>query len=114
MLNTCEIYFKMINSKQCRFVIVFITFNFRLPKLNLQVAGLCSHIVNSKIPSLNPEILFWWFIQYYPEINEFINQYGSFDCNGDTHLFDACVSNPYIEAVPICSEYLSRVLQLIS
>lgn len=78
------------------------------------MAELCSHVVNLKITSLNPEILFWWFVQCYPEVEKFISQYGSFDSNEHTHLFDACVSNPYTEAVPICSEHLSNVLQLIS
>ncbi|CAG9535444.1 unnamed protein product [Cercopithifilaria johnstoni] len=79
-----------------------------------KVAELCSHVVNLKIASLNPEILFWWFVQHYPEVEEFINQHDSFDNNEHTRLFDACVSNPYIEAIPICSEYLSSVLHLIS
>ncbi|KAL3998203.1 hypothetical protein ACH3XW_14080 [Acanthocheilonema viteae] len=79
-----------------------------------KAAELCSHVASLKIASLNPEILFWWFVQYYPEVEEFIHQCGSFDSNEHTHLFDACVSNPYIEAIPICSEYLRNVMQLIS
>ncbi|VDN81247.1 unnamed protein product [Brugia pahangi] len=79
-----------------------------------KAAKLCSHMVNRKTAALNPEILFWWFAQYYPEIEEFISQCGDFGNNEHTRLFDACVSNPYTEAVPICSEHLSSVLQLIS
>uniref|UniRef100_A0A915PJZ5 tRNA (32-2'-O)-methyltransferase regulator THADA n=1 Tax=Setaria digitata TaxID=48799 RepID=A0A915PJZ5_9BILA len=79
-----------------------------------KVAELCSHVVNRKIASLNPEILFWWFVKRYPNIEEIVIQYSKFGSNERTHLFDACVSNPYIEATSICSEYLSNVLQLIS
>uniref|UniRef100_A0A0R3RPQ6 tRNA (32-2'-O)-methyltransferase regulator THADA n=1 Tax=Elaeophora elaphi TaxID=1147741 RepID=A0A0R3RPQ6_9BILA len=79
-----------------------------------KVAELCSYVVSLKITSLNPEILFWWFMQYHPEVEAFVNQCDSFDSNEHTHLFDACVSNPYTEPVSVCNEYLSSVLQLIS
>uniref|UniRef100_A0A1I8EV97 tRNA (32-2'-O)-methyltransferase regulator THADA n=1 Tax=Wuchereria bancrofti TaxID=6293 RepID=A0A1I8EV97_WUCBA len=64
-----------------------------------KVAKLCSHMVNLKTASLNPEILFWWFVHYYPEIEEFISQCSNFDNNEHTRLFDACVLNPYTEAI---------------
>lgn len=79
------------------------------------MAKLCSDLVNSKIASLNAEILFWWLVQQYPEIYEFINRIGIFDDSGeDTHLFDVCLSNTYIEAEPVCNQYLSNVLELLS
>ncbi|VDO31485.1 unnamed protein product [Onchocerca flexuosa] len=83
-------------------------------KIREKVAELCSHMVNLKITSLNPEILFWWFVQYYPEVEEFVSKYDNFNNNKQTHLFDACASNPYNEAIPICNEYLNSILQLIS
>ncbi|VDK83165.1 unnamed protein product, partial [Onchocerca ochengi] len=83
-------------------------------KIREQVAELCSHMVNLKITSLNPEILFWWFVQYYPEVEKFVSKYDNFNNNKHTHLFDACASNPYNEAIPICNEYLNSVLQLTS
>ncbi|MCP9260312.1 hypothetical protein DINM_003677 [Dirofilaria immitis] len=71
-------------------------------KIREEVAELFSYTVNLKVTSLNPEILFWWFVQYHPEVEEFVNHCGNLKNNNHTYLFDACASNPYTEAIPIC------------
>ncbi|KAM3720770.1 Thyroid adenoma-associated protein [Dirofilaria immitis] len=78
-------------------------------KIREEVAELFSYTVNLKVTSLNPEILFWWFVQYHPEVEEFVNHCGNLKNNNHTYLFDACASNPYTEAIPICNEYLSQI-----
>ncbi|VDN03690.1 unnamed protein product [Thelazia callipaeda] len=78
-----------------------------------KVANLCSYMVSPKAASLNPEILFWWFIKHYPEVGDIFKNFISFDTDKDCSLFDACTSNPYAEAVPIGVEYLGDVLRLI-
>lgn len=77
------------------------------------MAEIYSPVINLKFPPLNPHIVLWWLLKWYPELEEVLRQHGSFDSNEHTQLFDACVSNPYIEAIPVGSIHLKDIEQLM-